>query len=143
MTQSNMNMADRLAAKIKNSELGALIGEEDIYDLAKQAIERAFFQERENPDRYNSKRLPPLVVEMATEQFKEVLREKIRPVVDEIVRNAAFTQMVLEAVALNIPKAAESAAQQIMYGAVQTGTDQYNRDLPEQLRRVVEAALRS
>lgn len=139
ITQSTV--ADKLAERIKSSELGALIDGEDLDRIARDAIERAFFQQRYTGNSYNRQELPPLLVEMAQEQFRATIAERLKPVIDDLLKNDQFTTMLLQAISANIPLAARDCAQSIMYGAVQIATDQFNNQLPDALRSVVEQSL--
>lgn len=76
MTIQNQNIVDRVVDRIKKQPLGDLITEEDLYDIVKEAIPKAFFEERVNPNRgYNTPSyLPPLIV--------EVMRDVLKPTVE-------------------------------------------------------------
>ncbi len=138
---SQMTVADKLAEKIKNSELGALIDADDLDRIATAAIHKAFFEPRVNPDRYASGQMSPLIVEMATAQFRDIIKERLKPTVEALVASEEFTAMVLQAVSLNIPQAARECAQAVMYGAVTIATDEFNNSLPDKLRNVVQQSL--
>jgi hypothetical protein len=44
MTAKNINIVDRVVERIKEQPLGDLITEEDLYDIVKEAIPKAFFE---------------------------------------------------------------------------------------------------
>lgn len=73
---ANVNLVDVVAERIKTSPIGELIKEEDLYDIVKQGIERAFFKEREKQtSSWNRETLPPLIIEV----IREVLRDSLKP----------------------------------------------------------------
>lgn len=138
---AHTSIADKLAQRIKDSELGTFIDGDDLDNLARQAIVKAFFEDRTTHDGYRRLSLPPLVVEMATEQFKTAINARLKPVIDALVQDSGFAEMLLSAVSANIPKAAQDCAQSIMYGAISAATDQFNHNMPEKLRDAVTLAL--
>lgn len=71
MQSPNVNMVDLVADRIKRSALGELITEEDLYEVVKQGIERAFFKERVDKSGYNHRTLPPLIVETVEAALKK------------------------------------------------------------------------
>lgn len=87
---NNMPLEARVAERIRNSELGQFFNEDDLNDIVQRAIKAAFFTDRPDPATANSyhysdrKTLPPLVVEIATETFKEKFAELVGPVIDEL-----------------------------------------------------------
>jgi hypothetical protein len=46
MTSKNTNIVDRVVERIKMQPLGDLITEEDLYDIVKEALPKAFFEKR-------------------------------------------------------------------------------------------------
>lgn len=68
---TNINLVAVLADRIKASELGQLVKEDDLYEITKQAIEKAFFEDRIVPkDQWSTKKLPPLIVEITVEHIR-------------------------------------------------------------------------
>lgn len=86
---ANVNLVDVVADRIKTSPLGELIKEEDLYDIVKSGIERAFFTDRAKPGRgpYSSETISPLIIEV----IRDCMRDAMRPHVDRWVAENAET----------------------------------------------------
>jgi hypothetical protein len=71
--QTNMRVEDRLAERLKGADFAQWFGEDDIRDLVAKALDKAFFNERPNPNGgYNAPaRVPPLLVEVAQTHLRE------------------------------------------------------------------------
>lgn len=126
-----MTVAERLAQRIKESELGALLDEDSVTEIAQQAIREAFFKDRPGTDRYSNARIPPLIVELATQTFKEQITKAIAPVVEALAKDEAFNMLIRESIIKTIPEAAERVATHISsnamsnsYGAIMTRLQQ-------------------
>jgi hypothetical protein len=104
------SVADRLAEKLKGSDFGQLMDEDALAKIAKDAIERAFFQERPSEDRYNNVRRVPLIVEMAVQQFKTEIEAQMTPIVAEIAKSQEFHEALSKAAILQMPSAIQSLA---------------------------------
>jgi hypothetical protein len=104
---ANVNLVDVVAGRIKTSPLGDLIKEEDLYDIVKSGIERAFFSDRARPGRgpYSSETIPPLIIEI----IRDSMRDAMRPHVDRWVAENAdvFTATIKKVVDDGIVGAAE------------------------------------
>lgn len=94
----NMNVSERLAQKLKESELGALLDEDALTTIAQDAIKKAFFEPRTHGLSYNPTQSPPIVVELATESFKTAIDEAIKPVVAKLIEDETFNKMILDAI---------------------------------------------
>jgi hypothetical protein len=57
---------ERMFAKIRD-QMGDLMTDDDLRNLVAAAMQKAFFEPRESADRYTTRRLPPLFVELITE----------------------------------------------------------------------------
>jgi hypothetical protein len=64
---ANTGIIDRIADRLKSDGVGSLIAEEDLYDLVKQALDRAFFAET----RCSGKPESPTLVSMVRELVRE------------------------------------------------------------------------
>lgn len=69
----NSNIVDRVVDRIKAQPLGDLITEEDLYDIVKEAIPKAFFEPKTVTSGYNTKIEEPVIVSV----LREVLKEKV------------------------------------------------------------------
>lgn len=115
---ANMNIAERLAQRIKESELGALIDEDSLSEIAKKALEEAFFKPRHEGGYSNGKTLPPLIVEQAGEAFKTAIADAIKPLVATLIADPKFNKLILDAVMASIPEQAKA----IGYGIASQGS---------------------
>lgn len=139
MTQQISNagsVADKLADKLRQSDFGDLMDDESLNRIAKDAIERAFFQPREGG--YGVERKPPLLVEMAQTQFKEAVTEGLKPIIDEITKSDEFLDALIKATILAIP----SAVQSLSYSIVTTGFQQSQGNAYDALTMAVTTKLR-
>jgi hypothetical protein len=101
----NMNMEEKLVQKLKESPWGDLIDDDSLTDLVKSAIEKAFFQERKiSHGSWNTKELPPLLVEVATEKFKEIIKEKTDKILQSIVETPEFHKCIMDAIVVAVPQ---------------------------------------
>lgn len=137
---SNVNMIDLVAERIKESALGELIKEEDLYDIVKEGIERAFFKDREKHDGYRSQRIEPLIVEIVRDAMKahvedmvrrwvaensEALHEHMTKVMDKGI--VQYAEQVIEA---RVHVAQRPALQSMLDALNQERRDQGLPDLP-------------
>jgi len=76
----NISIVDRVVERIKTSPVGDLITDEDLYDIVKDAIERAFFTDRYVKDSAYSpeRRLPPLIVDAVKESLSEQVAKHVK-----------------------------------------------------------------
>lgn len=78
----NETIVDRVVERIKKQPLGDLIQEEDLYDIIKEAVPKAFFQERyvQEGSGYNSKqvKLEPVIVQALREALEANVKEWVR-----------------------------------------------------------------
>lgn len=79
----NETIVDRVVQRLKAAPLGDLITEEDLHDIVKTAIPKAFFERRKEIDRsgYSPREIEkePAVFEV----MRELLRESARKAVEE------------------------------------------------------------
>lgn len=85
----NETIVDRVVDRLKTQPLGDLIQEEDLYDIIKQAIPRAFFEKRTQVvgSRYTAKTVDrePVIVEALRDALEASVRQYIT---DWTVENA-------------------------------------------------------
>lgn len=78
----NETIVDRVVDRIKKQPLGDLIVEEDLYDIIKQAIPKAFFEDRyvQEGSSYNAKtvKLEPVIVQALRESLESNVKEWIQ-----------------------------------------------------------------
>jgi hypothetical protein len=74
---NNMNIVDKLTAKIKSSEFGELISDEDIYEMVKTSINRVFFTTETTGSGYNRRDVPPLLDRTIQELLEEKVKEQV------------------------------------------------------------------
>jgi len=93
-----MTMVDRLADRIKN-DTGNIISDEDLYDLVKQAVQKAFFEPTKTSDRWDAKLEPSLALATAQDLLKETITKHIQSIIDKwIAENSdEFMKMMTEA----------------------------------------------
>lgn len=132
-----MTVAERLAQRLKNSEMGTLMDEDTITALSQDAIKLAFFQPREVSEGYNRKTLPPLVAEYAIAAFKEHMKKAIEPVVDTLVSSDDFKIMVRDAIINIIPE----ATKEIAYGIVNRAVTDSSTIITTRLQSTIGAKL--
>jgi hypothetical protein len=85
MTTSNITTADRLAEKLKTGPMSDFFTEDDLLDICKKAIEKAFFTDI--PGSYDKPAKPAEIVKIADEamraKVKEFVDEKFSQIVDD------------------------------------------------------------
>lgn len=77
---SDNAMVDRLVARLKSSPLGDLVTEEDLKDVCKDALQKAFFEKRLSPGTgWNSGpgEKEPLVVEVMREAMRAEVSKQV------------------------------------------------------------------
>jgi hypothetical protein len=107
---ANMTTAERLAQKIKDSPLGALLDEDDLTTIAADAIKKAFFQSYEVKEGYNTVMRQPRVIDMVKEAFHDQVSVKMQPAIDALATDEEFAKIVHAAVMAQIPIVAEKLA---------------------------------
>lgn len=98
MTNSNITVSDRLAEKLKNSELGEFLTEEDIYEISKEAVRKAFFTSSSG---YN---VPPIVT-MAEQCFTKAMQEESNKLAAEIAATPEFREAMISGALRMLPNA--------------------------------------
>lgn len=78
---NNMTIVDRVVERIKEQPIGDLIQEEDLYDIIKEAIPKAFFERQVIKDSYGreSGSKEPAIVET----LRELLKDNVTAAVKE------------------------------------------------------------
>lgn len=77
----NETIVDRVVERIKKQPLGDLIQEEDLFDIIKEAIPKAFFEKRyEKKPGYNAgmTELEPVIVQALREALETNVKEWVR-----------------------------------------------------------------
>lgn len=141
MTQqitSQTSVADRLAEKLRASDFGELMDEDALTAIARDAIDRAFFQPRRKGDGFHRSELPPLVVELAQKSFEAAIGERAKVLVDEIVKSDAFIEAITTAAILAIP----GAIQGMSYSIVTSGLEQARGHSVDVLKQSLAERLR-
>lgn len=80
MTNSkNETIVDRVVLRLKTQPLGDLITEEDLHDIVKDAIPKAFFEKRRVQGRYAGDWIDgdPLIIEVVRELLKDAARKAV------------------------------------------------------------------
>ena len=128
------NIEDRLAAKIKDSDLGMFFEEEDLSDVIEKAIKKAFFEPR--PDgRYDKKQ--SLIVEMAEQQFKSAIEKAAKPLAETIVQSEDFHDLLVKAVLAQITNVVPGIA----YSMVSAGLHQSANNTYDELTQALTTKL--
>ncbi len=131
------DITDRLVERLKGGDLATIFDENGLNNLCASAIKKAFFEERVDPRGYGSSRLPPLLVEMAEQTFKELIAEALEPVVKSMIDDPAFNEMIHRAIMRQIPKTADMYATQIVMRSVEEAdriiTDKINQAVGQKL----------
>lgn len=97
-----MTMEERIAQRMKESELGSLFEESDLTAIITRAIEKAFFQDRRSSSAYDSKLSPPLLVELAQETFQAKLDERINEILVKLLEDDDFRKKLNELIISNL-----------------------------------------
>ncbi len=106
VTPSNsMTLVDRVAERLKNSEVGVFITEDELTEIGREAIQKAFFSNRVRAtDGYGrSEPLEPLVVELARSAFKPVFERRVADIVDHMTTQPEFQQALQEVAVSLLP----------------------------------------
>lgn len=126
----NVDIVSVVAERIKSSALGEIIDDADLYDIVKVGIEKAFFEKREVKDGWNSKYLPPLIVET----LQAALKDALKPHVDKYIAEngeaiAKHMQGVVESGFINVAERLMAARiADVMRPALQAMTQTINDD---------------
>lgn len=138
---NQMTVSDKLAMKLKESELGSLLSEDDLILIAREAINKAFFKDRVDNTGYNAKTLEPLVVEMARSAFRVEFEKIVRPVIEEFTKSDAFKETLAAAIHHQLPSVLTGMVGSMIYNSAQSAMDASlsNYDF---MRRLKEALVR-
>lgn len=90
MTISNMTTADRLAEKLKTGPMSDFFTEDDLLDLCKKAIEKAFFTNI--TDAYSRKTELAPIVKLAEEAMKTKVKEFVDEKFSQIINDEKFQE---------------------------------------------------
>ena len=95
---TNMTIVDRVVDRIKQQPLGDLIQEEDLYDIVKEAIPKAFFESRTVGSGYNAQTKEPVIVEALREAMGKTVTNYINNVwaVENAEKIAEYWQKVMD-----------------------------------------------
>lgn len=94
---SNETIENRVVERLKKQPLGDLITEEDLFDIVKTAIPRAFFEDREVRDGYHSRREPAPIVAVVKAALKDAIQVAVdRWAVENADKLAEFWRPVFE-----------------------------------------------
>lgn len=114
------NLVQRLADRLRSGDLGDLLTDDDLKQVCAQAIERAFFAQREIKDGWTTKEAPPLIVEVVRDALQETVRQEVR-----------------DWMATHADKLADYWKQVLDQGLLQYVEAEQNRQATEHLRRVL------
>lgn len=105
MTNTNITLADKLADKIKNSEIGTFMTEDDLLPLARDAIHKAFFEPEDvrSSHGYSTGVRKSKLVQLAEDEFKDAIKLEVKKIVDEMVKQPEFKTAIAETIAISIP----------------------------------------
>lgn len=106
ITKANsMTLVDRLALRIKESELGAFITEDELIELGSEAIKKAFFEPQRTQGRYPSDVVvrDPMIVEMARNTFQTLMSQRVAVLVESLANTPEFQQAIQEVAIASIP----------------------------------------
>lgn len=132
---SKMTVSERLAQRIKQSELGTLLDEDDVTDIARTAIERAFFETQKRTDGYRTFESPPAIVEMAQACFKPIMEEMARKVVTRLANGEDFRNQLAMHVMQVLPAVLSGQARQILNQSFAQSAQHSTAVLEEALKR--------
>lgn len=122
---SQMTLAERLAIKIKGSPMGELLDEDDLAGICKDAIERAFFQNRVVKDgSFSTRTLEPLVVEEARDTFKAAMKPLIEAAAAELVASPEFRAALIQAAVACLPDMLMNSARSLAAETAYKGATQ-------------------
>lgn len=113
-----MTMEERLAQRLKDSELGTFFEDDDLTEIVSRAVERAFFKGREEGTSYNSKRLPPIIVEMAEETFRTAMKEYVNAAAAELVKKPEFQEMAAQYMLMALPQVLRDSVNGMVFQTV-------------------------
>ena len=114
---SNMKIEDRIAEKLKSEEFGKWFGEEDLHDLVKEGIERAFFKPRTVQDGYTTKVIQPAIVEAASQHLKTVIAAEAKIILQK--RFEEDPELLASTFAKIAEKATADIILDVLKGAIQ------------------------
>ena len=112
-----MSMEERLAQRLKDSELGAFFEDDDLIEIVKRAVERAFFTGRDTGG-YNSTRKPPIIVEMAEEIFREAMKEYVAEAAKVLVAKPEFRELAGQYMVMALPQVLRESMQGMVFNSV-------------------------
>jgi hypothetical protein len=91
---NTINLADKIAERLKNSELGEYVDEADLYDIVRTGIDKVLFEPRNEVigHGYNQQTItkPPRIQEVVAEQVEKVLTTHVQ------IALAKHTQEILD-----------------------------------------------
>lgn len=107
VTKTNsMTLVDRLALRIKESDVGVFLTEDELIEIGGEAVRKAFFEPQKIPSSaYGSTFSPkdPLIVELAREAFRPILQKRVQEMVENLSKQPEFSQAIQEVAISSIP----------------------------------------
>lgn len=106
---NSMTLVDRLALRIKESEMGVFITEDELIELGREALSKAFFDPERKPNpnaRYNGAETiigDPLIVQMARAAFTPLITKRVTEMVEQMAKLPEFQQAIQEIAVASIP----------------------------------------
>lgn len=128
---SNMDLAAKLAERIRTSDLGEWIDEDDLREIGKEALKLAFL--KDTKDGYGHTTTPSLLVRTMEETFREQVIEVMKPAVVELCKDEDFIKLLTQKMVLAFPKAMDDAARHLAGASVYIATTQNDQQLQNKL----------
>lgn len=82
----NETIVDRVVERLKTQPLGDLITEADLHDIVKQAVPKAFFEERRDPN-FSGYGQAPILPPRIVEVMRELLRDSAKSAVEKYLND--------------------------------------------------------
>jgi hypothetical protein len=132
MSIPNETIVDRVVARLKAQPLGDLITEEDLHDIVKQAIPKAFFEERfdaRNSTQWNKIMLPPVIVEIMRELLQEAAKTAVKQWLTENAKLTADTwkEVIDKGLFTYVKRLEEEAATGMVKQALRPMIEEFNK----------------
>ena len=140
MTASNsdkMTMEERLAIRLRQSDVGDFFTPEDMDGLAKRAIAKAFFEPGTKQEGYHTITTEATVITLARAAFDAVLTERVKVIAAQLVETEAFRDALIRACLQAIPAVLSGQARQIVAQSFTAASLQAHKQLEEELRAIV------
>lgn len=122
-----MTMEERLAQRLKESELGMLIDEDGLTDLIKAAIQKAFFEPQGAG--YDRDRKPALLVQMAEAQFREDMKKHVSKVLAVVLASDEARNLIVQYAITALPRLLAESVMSSGYSVVTNANQQTEQKL--------------